>query len=95
MIELSRHEMETILNFNAAEDRANCFTMDKTQIRRWKKILEEHDDVVLIREDEGLLEIEVPKSWVKVKPPRKMSEEQKRKAGERLNAMRKDRVLDL
>ena len=33
-------------------------------------------------------EYQVPKAWVKITPPRKMSEEQKKSAGERLNKLR-------
>lgn len=87
--------METIINFNAEEKTANCFTLDKTMKRRWEKLIEERpEEVNVIQRSDDLLEIEVPKKWVKVKPPRKVSDEQKAAASERLRAAREKKIFE-
>lgn len=87
--------METIINFNAEEKTANCFTLDKTMKRRWEKLIEERpEEVNVIQRSDDLLEIEVPKKWVKVKPPRKVSDEQKAAASERLKAAREKKIFE-
>ena len=87
--------METIINFNAEEKTANCFTLDKTVKRRWEKLIEERpEEVNVIQRSDDLLEIEVPKKWVKVKPPRKVSDEQKAAASERLKAAREKKIFE-
>lgn len=87
--------METIINFNAEEKTANCFTLDKTVKRKWEKLIEERpEEVKVIKRNEDLLEIEVPKKWVKVRPPRKMSDEQREAASERLKAVREKKLFE-
>lgn len=87
--------METIINFNAEEKTANCFTLDKTMKRKWEKLIEERpEEVKVIKRNEDLLEIEVPKKWVKVRPPRKMSDEQREAASERLKAVREKKLFE-
>ena len=87
--------METIVNFNAEDKTANCFTLDKTVKRKWEKLIEERpDEVSVIRNSENVLEIEVPKKWVKVRPPRKVSDEQKAAASERLKAAREKKLFE-
>lgn len=87
--------METIINFNAEEKTANCITLDKTVKRRWEKLIEERpEEVNVIQRSDDLLEIEVPKKWVKVKPPRKVSDEQKAAASDRLKAAREKKLFE-
>ena len=83
-------EQETNVNYNAKDLEANVYTAYPRDINRFKKLVQENpNDVKLIREDENGITISVPKNWVKVRPPRKMSEEQKMKNALRLQALRK------
>lgn len=87
--------METIINFNAEEQVASCYTTDKSSIRKWEKLINERpDDVKIVRQYEDLLEIEVPKKWIKVRPPRQISDEQRAAASERLKAAREKKVFE-
>ncbi len=87
--------METIINFNAEEPKASCYTRDKTIIRKWEKLIAERpDDVKVVRQYEDMLEIEVPKKWIKVRPPRKVSDEQRAAASERLKAAREKKLFE-
>lgn len=83
---LTRLEMETIITFNAEEQTACCFTADKTMMRKIYKLIDGGNDIKILREGEDYLEVEVPKKWVKIRPPRKMSEEAKVAAGERMRS---------
>ena len=83
-------EQETNVNYNAKDLEANVYTAYPRDINRFKKLVQENpNDVKLIREDENGITISVPKNWVKVRPPRKMSEEQKMKNALRVQALRK------
>lgn len=87
--------METIINFNAEEKTANCFTLDKTVKRKWEKLIGERpEEVKVIRKSEDVLEIQVPKKWVKVKPPRQLSDEQRAAASDRLKAAREKKLFE-
>lgn len=87
--------METIINFNAEEKTANCFTLDKPIVKRWAKLIEERpDEVKVIQKSEDVLEMEVPKKWIKVRPPRKVSDEQRAAASERLKAAREKKLFE-
>lgn len=83
---LTRLEMETVITFNAEEQTANCYTADKTMMRKIRKLIDAGNNIKIIREAEDYMEVEVPKKWVKIRPPRKMSEEAKVAAGERMRS---------
>lgn len=71
-------EQETNINYNAKDLEANIYTAYPRDISRFKKLVQENpNDVKLVREDEHGITISVPRNWVKVRPPRKMTEEQK------------------
>ena len=66
---LTKLEQETIINFNASEKEASVYSTDPV----WMKKLEK-----LGGKQKGLgIEINVPKSWVKVQKPRELSARQK------------------
>ena len=48
---------------------------------------------ILARNKDGSIFAHVPISWVKIGPPREVSEEQRRQAKERMEAMRADGLL--
>ena len=92
VLPLTRYEMETVISTNAAEETGWVYTRDKKQIRSLRKILASgHEGIRIVRQTEEMLEVEIPKSWVRIRPARTMSREQRAAAGERMRAMWRDR----
>lgn len=82
---LSRYEQETIITFNAAEKTANIYSSDPVWARKIQKIKGS-------RKYSIGYEVDVPKNWIKVSPPRKVSEktrEAARRNMAKLQSMRK------
>ena len=85
---LSLYEQETIINFNEAATTASVYTHNKALIRKLDKLSHERPgDCHRQRTDSDGKSVvfTVPKSWVKVSPPRRLTEAQKeqlRKASE-------------
>ena len=76
-----KYERETIINYNQEEDTASVYTHSTALINRLEKLTDK--GCVKIKYGEGFAEYEVPKKWVKIRPPREMSEEQRAAASER------------
>lgn len=81
-------ERETIITYNEEEKTADVYTCNKALRRRLDQLLKTRDDIQLVREDDISGTYIVPKKWVKVSPPRQMSEEAAAAARDRLNAAR-------
>lgn len=82
MASLSRYEQETVIRFNEEEREAVIFTYNRALQRQMDKLAEERPgEVTLIRaEKEGTAsakEYRIHKQWVKVRPSRILSEEEK------------------
>ena len=65
---------------------------DMSWINKLEKLKSEHPDEVDIlftpEENDGMLVARLPKRWIKIMPPRRMSEEQRQACVERLAKMR-------
>ncbi len=88
-MKLTRYEMETIIVFNEEEKTASVSTFNKRIKRILDKCVEENNSDVSVNENGDYT---LPKSWIKIRPPRKMTEAQKeelRERGKRLFASRK------
>ena len=59
-------ERETIITFNDAEKKASYYTCNKARMEQLKELAKE----------DWCMEADMPKKWVKIKPPRKLTEEQ-------------------
>lgn len=79
MTELSRYEQETIINYNQEEQLASCYTHDKALIRRLNKLMLKNKDITLVRAGQNSSEYSFPKRWVKIVPPKELSEETRAK----------------
>lgn len=78
MGDLSRYEMETVINFNAEGKTATVYTRDKSILRKIDALCARFPDTFkVIAEDSISRTYEVPKKLVKVAAPRVMSEAQK------------------
>lgn len=82
------YEKETIINFNNAEQSASCYTLNIQKRQMLLNLAEEYpDDVKIISKRNDMVEVTFPKKWVKIRPPRKLTEEQ------RVNAVERGRAL--
>lgn len=82
------YEKETVINFNNAEQNASCYTLNTHKRQMLLKLAEEYpDDVKIISKRDDMVEVTFPKKWVKIRPPRKLTEEQ------RVNAVERGRAL--
>lgn len=84
-------ERETIINYNNEEDTANVYTWHKALINKLSSLVSTRDDIQCKYADEECASFVVPKSWIKVSPPktRNLTDEQRAKAAERMRNMRK------
>lgn len=78
----TKTEQETIINYNEGEKEAGVYTHNKKLLAMLAKLAEERPDEC--RFERGNLndavpyaDYIIPKKWVKIKPPRIMSEEEK------------------
>lgn len=93
MTKLTRYETETVINYNDAEKKAYISSAQKPVRRRLQKLAEEHPDEVVITEDDGcIMFAEVPKYYIKIRPKRYVSEEQRQAAAGRLRQYREKKA---
>lgn len=80
-------ERETNINFNNEEKTAQIYTCQAPMQRRLEKLAADYPEEVKITktyaDNDGIV-IEIPKTWIKVRPPNKMTEDQRRNLSERL-----------
>lgn len=90
---ISRLEQETIINYNEEEKTATVYTFNRGLKAKLAKLAAERPEDCVLSEDyaNGSQTYTVPKRWIKVSPPRKVSEEQKKAAAERMAAWRASR----
>lgn len=82
------YEKETVINFNNAEQNASCYTLNTHKRQMLLNLAEEYpDDVKIISKRDDMVEVTFPKKWVKIRPPRKLTEEQRVNAVERCRAL--------
>lgn len=82
-------ERETVITFNEIEDKAEVFTYNKKIKNKLLKCLASNpDECRLIKENQdGGVTFEVDKSWIRVAPKRRMSDEQREMLRERAKRM--------
>ena len=88
---LSNYERETIINFNEGEDTASIYTHNRWLLRKLAKLAQERPKecrlgVAKFTHEGRAAEYYIPKGWIRVYPPRQISDEQRAAIAERLNA---------
>lgn len=83
-MKLTKYEQETIINYNQEEKTASCFTYDRALIRKLDEFVRNGEAITVVREGDGWKEYKFPKKCVKVRFPRKLSDEQRREMAERM-----------
>lgn len=83
---------ETAVGYLNVDDYATFSSNEKKWVNKIIRLYTLHPSKVQIihwpDENQGTIVARVPKHWLKVSPPRQMSDEQKAAAAERLRAMR-------
>ena len=95
-MKLSKWEQETIISFNEEEQTASVYTHNKPLRRKLDALAVERPmDCRLVRESRGGMagDYIVPKSWVRISPPKKhtFSEEQLATMRERMLKINSER----
>ena len=87
-------ERETIIRFDGEEEVAHVYTWSKPLIRKLTDLLDARDDIWLQSGDEECATFVVPKTWVRVGPPRtvNLTEEQKAERAERMKKARESKL---
>lgn len=90
MSNLSNYEKETIINYNNEDGTAQVFTYHRALQNKLNKLLDSNPDISVLRQGDEWIEYLVPKSWIKVSPPRQVNytDEQRAAMVERLAAAR-------
>ena len=74
--------------YNNSEQFVIVSTYDKSLIRKINKKMAERPEIKLVKQSEGFAEYSLPKKWVKIRPPKQYSEEQRAKMKERMKNIR-------
>ena len=89
-MKLSREEQETIITFNAKDKNATLYTRDPTVMREVDSLVIGYPDVFkCVAESDIDKTYEMPKTAVIYRKPRRLSEEQRMAARERIKHMNK------
>lgn len=84
-MKLTRYEQETIINFNAQDQMATLYTRDPAVMRKVDALVIEYSDTFkCIGETDIDKTYSMPKSFVTYRKPRRISEEQREAARERI-----------
>ena len=85
-------EQETVINIqpNQIEERVTVYTsMYTTLVKLWKLKEQHPDDVLVVNDDKYGTEFSVPRNWIKIKPPKQYTEEQRQQMAERMKNIKR------
>ena len=84
-MKLTRYEQETIINYNAEDKTATLYTRDPAVMRKVDTLVIEYPDTFkCIGETDIDKTYEMPKSVITYRKPRRLSEEQRKAAADRM-----------
>ncbi|SDB51467.1 hypothetical protein SAMN02910263_02579 [Butyrivibrio sp. INlla16] len=85
---LTRHEQETIINFNAGEQTATIYTADKAVMRKIDALVADFPSIYrILSETTYAKTYEVPKKYISYRKPRRLTEEQREQARNRIKIL--------
>ena len=88
MANLTKYEMETVVNYNAGEQTATVYTRDKSVMRKLDRLVEDYpDSYKLLRQTDIDKTYSMPKSYVTYRKPRRISDEQREQARQRMSKL--------
>lgn len=85
---MTKEDRKTCISYNNAQDTATILTYNIKMKNHLAKLAEEHPDEVTLTGSgkDGSMLYSLPKEWVNIRPPRRLTEEQREAA--RKNARR-------
>jgi len=90
---LTNIEKETIITMNEYESFADVEVMNLRLKKRLRELhIDRPNEIKLLRKDEYADVYTVPKSWIKINPPRVLSEEAKERRKEHMDAVNAKRL---
>lgn len=88
MTNLTKYEMETVVNYNAAEQTATVYTRDKAVMRRLDRLVSDYPDTYkLINQTNIDKTYSMPKTYVNYRKPRVLSDKQREQARQRMKKL--------
>lgn len=88
MNKLTKYEMETIVNYNAAEQTATVYTRDKSVMRKLDGLVEAYPESYrLVDQTDIDKTYSMPKSYVTYRKPRMLSDKQREQARQRMEKL--------
>ena len=88
MTNLTKYEMETVVNYNAGEQTATVYTRDKSVMRRLDRLVADYPDSYrLLRQTDIDKTYSMPKSFVTYRKPRAVSNERREQARQRMTKL--------
>lgn len=94
----TNYERETIINFNEAEDTASVYTHNKALRRKLEQLAQERPEecrLFKVSRGDQAVEYYIPKAWIKIRPTRQLSEEEReqRRAAAKANFAKNTPVI--
>jgi hypothetical protein len=87
-MKLSRYEQETIINFNADEKNATLYTLDRKVMKEMDELVRHYPDLYHLDGETDLDKTySFPKSCIKYRKPRALSEDQREQARKRMKSI--------
>ena len=88
MANLTKYEMETVVNYNAAEQTATVYTRDKSVMRKLDRLVADYPDTYkLLKQTDIDKTYSMPKSYVTYRKPRTLSDKQREQARQRMSKL--------
>ena len=88
MTNLTKYEMETVVNYNAGEQTATVYTRDKSVMRRLDRLVEDYpDSYKLLNQTDIDKTYSMPKSYVTYRKPRMLSDKHREQARQRMSKL--------
>lgn len=85
MTNLTKYEMETVVNYNAGEQTATVYTRDKSVMRKLDRLVADYpDSYKLLKQTDIDKTYSMPKSYITYRKPRTVSDEQREQARQRM-----------
>ena len=86
---------ENVIEFLDDEKEAMLTLSKQRYITRVKKLAESHpDEVYIYQNPDGTIFAKVPVRWVKISPPREMTDEQREMASKRMSELRERQLTE-
>lgn len=75
---MTNYEKETNINYTAADDFAEVYSAYEPDIRKFDKLVKEREEAICTRADKHGKSYRIPKSWVRIRPKRILTDEERK-----------------